>query len=394
MRRREARALRYVKKNGIWPGSLGSFRRLAEQRESAEHAGLAHRRRSGEVPGRELGEGGDAEQPEAGADLVFEDFQRAHQSRNAGGRETEAGEPSQADRFGAERDRLDDVGAAHESAVDPDFGAAGNRGDDLGQHRGAAQPVIELASAVVRHVDHLDAVLHGDHGILGGGNALDDQRQRVLVRVFVLVPLHLVPGKRGLVAAAGRGAGAPGLDEAADQVAFAPAVHGDVHREAEGRVAVLARAAHMVVHPRVIAAHVELIAADGGGRRRGRFQPGLADRRQHLRHAELRRGARCRRRAALDDGFQAADRREQHRQPHAPAEERRAGVDPAHIAQHPRPERDRVERLAVAAHRGFGLGAADEVAPGPGGQVGAGGGYDFLEGEERFDMGHVHGAQG
>lgn len=72
------------------------------------------------------------------------------------------------------------------------------------------------------------------------------------------------------------------------------------------------------------------------------------------------------------------------------AEERRRGVDPAHVAKHARPERDRVERLAVAAHRGLGFGAADEVTPGPGRQIGARGGDDFLRGEKLSGVRRVH----
>ena len=41
------------------------------------------------------------------------------------------------------------------------------------------------------------------------------------------------------------------------------------------------------------------------------------------------------------------------------------------VAQHPRPERDLVERHAVAPHRGLGLGGADDVVPGVLVEVGA-----------------------
>ena len=61
--------------------------------------------------------------------------------------------------------------------------------------------------------------------------------------------------------------------------------------------------------------------------------------------------------------LQRADRREQQRQPQPPAEPLDRRVDPAHVAQHARAERDRVERQAVAAQRGLGLGAADDVVP-------------------------------
>ena len=64
------------------------------------------------------------------------------------------------------RDRLDDVAAAAERAVDHDLGAAGDRVDDLGQHVHRAAAVIELAAAVVRDVDPVDAVIDRDRARL------------------------------------------------------------------------------------------------------------------------------------------------------------------------------------------------------------------------------------
>jgi hypothetical protein len=147
-------------------------------------------------------------------------------------------------------------------------------------------------------VDHLDAVLHGDLRVFGGGDALDDERYRMLV----LEALYLRPGESRLeTAARGRGR-APGLDEAADEVALAPAVHRDVHGEAKGAVAVGERAAHVVVHPGVVAAHVELEDAQRVGRGGGFLQAGLADRGEHLRHAETapRRAPRGRAASTMD----------------------------------------------------------------------------------------------
>jgi hypothetical protein len=63
------------------------------------------------------------------------------------------------------------------------------------------------------------------------------------------------------------------------------------------------------------------------------------------------------------EAFQRADRRQHDRQPHPAAELLDRGIDPAHIAQHPRPERDGVQRHAVAPERGLGLGRAGDVVP-------------------------------
>ena len=55
--------------------------------------------------------------------------------------------------------RLDDVGAAAERAVDHDLGAALHGVDDLRQHMHRAAAVIELAAAMVRNVNPVDAVI-------------------------------------------------------------------------------------------------------------------------------------------------------------------------------------------------------------------------------------------
>ena len=87
--------------------------------------------------------------------------------------------------------------------------------------------------------------------------------------------------------------------------------------------------------------------------------------------AEAAGGARdaCRR-AGLEQ-FERADRRDHHRQPHPAAELLDGSIDLRDVAQHARPERDLVERHAVAAHGGLGLGGADDVVPGVLVEVGA-----------------------
>src|SRR6185295_4500510 len=112
----------------------------------------------------------------------------------------------------------------------------------------------------------------------------------------------------------------------------------------------VARAADKVVYPGIVATHIELEDARGLRSGRGLLETRLADGGEHLRHAELRRAARCARRAALDDRFEAADRREHHRQPGLPAEKAGGGVDAAHVAQHAGTESNLVERTAIAQH--------------------------------------------
>src|SRR5579859_1352805 len=126
------------------------------------------------------------------------------------------------------------------------------------------------------------------------------------------------------------GAGAPRLDEAAEKIALAAAVHGDIHRQAEGAEAVVARTPHPIVDPGIVAAHIELEDARRLRRRGGLLEPRLADGGEHLRHAELRRASRRRGGAALDDRLEAANRRQHHRQPYLSSEKSGGAVDPAY----------------------------------------------------------------
>ena len=60
------------------------------------------------------------------------------------------------------------------AAVDHDLGAPADRLDHLGQHVDRADPLVELAPAMVRHIDAIDPVIDRDLGVLGGGDALED----------------------------------------------------------------------------------------------------------------------------------------------------------------------------------------------------------------------------
>src|SRR5438128_1397960 len=116
---------------------------------------------------------------------------------------THAAEP---DQVGAENERLDAVGAAAERAVDHDLGAAADRLDDLGQHFHRAEPVIELAAAVVRDIDPVDAVLDRSYGVLARGDALERQRNLEVL----LDARNRAPVERRLELAAGNAAAARG----------------------------------------------------------------------------------------------------------------------------------------------------------------------------------------
>ena len=88
--------------------------------------------------------------------------------------------------------------------------------------------MVELASTMVRHVDPIHAVIERDVRIFRGRNALDDQRDLVLVLdQFDGAPFQ------PLLEVAAAGADAAGADIALGDIAFAPAVMRGVNREAE-----------------------------------------------------------------------------------------------------------------------------------------------------------------
>ena len=145
-----------------------------------------------------------------------------------------------------------------------------------------------------------------------------------------------------------------------------------VDGQAERGVAVGDRAADAILDKGVVAADIELIDAQRIGRGLGGFlQARLGHRAQHMGGAEGARAARDGSGGAGIEQLERADRRQHHRQAQFAAERCDRRIDPGDIAQHPRPERDLVQRHAVAAHRGFGLGGADDVVPGILVEVGA-----------------------
>ena len=77
----------------------------------------------------------------------------------------------------AEGERLDDVAAAPDAAVDEHLDPAVDRLDDLGQRVDRRRDAVELPAAVVRDDDPGGAVLARELRVLGRQHALDEQRQ-------------------------------------------------------------------------------------------------------------------------------------------------------------------------------------------------------------------------
>ncbi len=197
-----------------------------------------------------------------------------------------------------------------------------DRLDDLRQHLDRADALVELAAAVVRHVDAIDPVIDRDLGVLGGGDALEDHRD---LRQLCLIRSMSLPVEPRLVDA-GVADPHPAALVALGDVALAPAVAVGVDGQAEGVVAVVDRAADMVVDPGLVAAHVKLkdlepVAARPRRSFRGRdATPTTGSCRCRIRCV----AAATVRAAARLEILQRADRRAQHRDAQFLAEQRAA----------------------------------------------------------------------
>ena len=119
----------------------------------------------------------------------------------------------------------------------------------------------------------------------------------------------------------------------------------------------------------------------------GLLEARLRHRTQHVGGAERPDAARDARARAGIEHLERADRRQHHRQAQFAAEYFDCRVDLGDVAQHARPECNFVERHAVAAHGGLGLGGADDVVPGVLVEVGAGFAHEFMQVLELFAAG-------
>ena len=160
-----------------------------------------------------------------------------------------------------------------------------------------------------------------------------------------------------------RGRGAPRLHEALGNIALAPRIDLGVDGDAEGVVARVHRLLHAIGHPRIVAAHIELVDLGAAAALDDVLE--LERRHRAYKHGDV---ARARAfgdgdAAARLEGFQRADRRQHHRQADLAAKDLRRGIDGRDVAQHARLEGDRIERHAVAPQRRLGLGAADQIVP-------------------------------
>ena len=138
--------------------------------------------------------------------------------------------------------------------------------------------MVELASAMVGDINPLDAVIDRDRRVLAGSDALDDQRDLVLV----LDELDGAPVEPLLEVAAGS-AQTAFADVAFGDIAFAAAVMRGVDGKTKGGVAACDRARDAIFDKGVVAPDIELVDAQRIRRGLGDLlEPRLRHRAQHM----------------------------------------------------------------------------------------------------------------
>ena len=303
--------------------------------------------------------------------------------------------PADEDAAGTERQGGHDVETAPDPAVDPDLGPAADGLDDLLERVGRRDGPIELAGAVVRDDDPVDAVLDGETGVLVGQDALEHERQRRPAPDRREVrpgqaPVEVTSGgcrsrrPRRAPWAAWSGPSSStklpsgdGQVEAGAEVALAVAEDGQVDRQDDRAVAGRLGPLDEAPGPARVGLGVELEPADAVGRRGG----DVLDRRgRHRRQGERdagRGGGAGRRELGVRDGpgrgppsgrspTGSARRR---------AEHRRRRVDATDVDEDARPEPAPAPRRVGLGERLLVPGAAGDVverAAGPSARAASG----------------------
>ena len=135
-----------------------------------------------------------AELLHGGARLLLQQVEHALDARLAEGAEPPEIGPADADGARAERQRLDDVGAAAEARIDQHRDAAVDRLDDLGQRVDGRAAAVLGAAAMVRDDDGVEPVVDGEDGVLGASSG---PSARSLVFTVSRRRLMNVPGEVG-----------------------------------------------------------------------------------------------------------------------------------------------------------------------------------------------------
>src|SRR6478736_8852204 len=114
--------------------------------------------------------------------------------------------------------------------------------------------MVELAAAMVRHIDPVHAMIDRDGGVFRSRNTFDHQRNFVLV----LDQLHGAPIQPLLEVTAG-GPDAAFADIPLGDIALATAVMCGVDGQTEGSIAIVDRAADSVFDKSVVTTDIELV---------------------------------------------------------------------------------------------------------------------------------------
>ena len=126
-------------------------------------------------------------------DVAPEDLEHAGDAGLASDRETPQMRPADSAGRGAERQRLDHVGAAPHAAVEQHRDAPGDGVDHRRQRADRGEGAVQLAAAVVGDDHAVDAVPDGRAGVLGVEHALDQQR----APPDAAQPVDVLPGRVG-----------------------------------------------------------------------------------------------------------------------------------------------------------------------------------------------------
>src|SRR5882672_3539645 len=334
--------------------------------------------------GLEVGDFGATAETHRDVHLILQDLEDPGDTLGAVGTEAPERRATQLDDLGPAGQALDHVGALRESAVDHDLGAAGDRVDDGRQRFDGRLRVIELAPAVVRDPDELDAHFGGAAGIGHRQDALEPDRQlRRLHEPLDVGPreTHLIVVERA--ARVGRDLHGLARAPAREDVALAPAVVLGVDGEGDGLVARRLDPLEQFADPAAVAVVVELEHLRRPARARDVLDRPAGGAREPLERVGLAGSARHLDVALGMEEDQATHRRDADGRRERHSEQARAQIDLAHVHEHVLCDREAIQVAAVAVQSRFRLAAAVAEVPRFASEARVGGTADLRERRER-----------
>ncbi len=291
-------------------------------------------------------------------ELAAQDLDDAADAGAAGDAQAVAVRTADQHRTGAKRDRLQHVGAALDPAIDQERNPSLDSIRDFYQCVDRGRCGIQIPSAVIRDDDRLGSRLNRELRIVRVEDALDHQRKlRERAQPFDVLPggRH-APWVHDLLLALTdvvemRGGHLRRQPEPRTRLAVARAEDGRIHRGAHHLATGLFGLPHDVAGELLVGLKVQL-EPEGRSRDAGDLANRGVGGHAHDPRDPGRRGATRRLQLAIRmEDSMVGGRGQQDRERQFPAEERHPRVDRHDIAQHPRPQADPIERLAVPAQR-------------------------------------------